>query len=79
MLVNYFVFEDMEDCRFYDFCFRLFYVEMVILKLKDVVFVFDISGLMKGSWLRIVKEVVKIFLSIMNFRDRVSMKKSFCI
>lgn len=78
MFLNFLVFEDIVDCRFYDFCFRLFYVEMVIFELKDVVFVIDISGLMYGDWIVVVKVVVKIVLSIMNLRDWVSKIYDWC-
>ena len=75
MLANYPAFEDTADCRSYDPRFRPFYVETATPKPKDVVLVLDTSGSMTGSRLTIAKEAAKTFLSTMNPRDRVSIKK----
>lgn len=40
-----------------------------MFEVKDVVFVIDISFFMVGDKLDIVKEVVKIVLDILNFKD----------
>lgn len=68
-MIIFFVYDDKEDCGRFDFCFRLWYVEIVIYEVKDVVFVIDISVFMIGEKFYVVKEVVKIVLDIMNFKD----------